>query len=161
MACTKEIKDFNDSDLISALNQIMVSVKIDVDHDIPYLAGYSIDGQTIYIDRGIPLVAMIDGKKCFIFRALIIHEAVEKAVMDRYNMIYMLAHQIALRVEENLITAMGIDWVAYEDFLAPYIKRAEKEKLTNIPADLDLKPYVDEAEITIIKEIMVGANEQK
>ncbi len=35
-----------------ALDAILRRVKkLDRSHDVPYLAGYSVDGQTIYIDR--------------------------------------------------------------------------------------------------------------
>jgi hypothetical protein len=38
-----------------ALDAIMRRVKnFDRKHDIPYLAGYSLDGKTIYIDRHMP-----------------------------------------------------------------------------------------------------------
>ena len=35
--------------------------KLDRSHDIPYLAGYSLDGKTIYIDRHLP--------RSFLYRA--------------------------------------------------------------------------------------------
>ena len=52
--------------------------KIDRDHDIPYIAGYSQNGEKIYIDRHMPKSAMLGGKRVQTDRFLIVHEAIEK-----------------------------------------------------------------------------------
>jgi hypothetical protein len=59
---------------------------IDRDYDLPYLGGYSGNGETIYIDRHLPeeLTYENDGqKKSFDpSRFVTMHERFEKAVMD-------------------------------------------------------------------------------
>src|SRR5229473_7618991 len=46
--------------------------KIDRNHDIPYLAGYSNDGKTIYIDRHMPAVWKYRGREIDTDRYLIL-----------------------------------------------------------------------------------------
>src|SRR5689334_6167000 len=48
--------------------------KIDRKHDIPYLAGYGIDGKTIYIDRHMPQTMRYAGRDLDTDRYLILHE---------------------------------------------------------------------------------------
>ena len=52
--------------------------KLDRDHDIPYLAGYSKNGKTIYIDRHMPKSFSFRRRRIKTDRFLILHEAVEK-----------------------------------------------------------------------------------
>ena len=51
--------------------------QLDRTHDIPYLAGYSQDGKTIYIDRHLPRFFNYDGEKIETDRFLILHEEIE------------------------------------------------------------------------------------
>ena len=52
--------------------------KFDRKHDIPYLAGYSLDGKTIYIDRHMPASFKFKGRTINTDRFLVLHEEVEK-----------------------------------------------------------------------------------
>jgi hypothetical protein len=74
--------------------------KLDRDHDIPYLAGYSVDGAIIYIDRHMPKTFRHKGRDIETDRFLILHEEVEKTMIDRLNLHYLHAHQIATRAEQ-------------------------------------------------------------
>ena len=56
--------------------------KFDRKHDIPYLAGYSLDGKTIYIDRHMPASFKFKGRTINTDRFLVLHEEVEKT-LDR------------------------------------------------------------------------------
>lgn len=47
--------DVDDAVLMDALRALYRRVKVVHDFDIPYIAGYSRDGATIYIDRHMPL----------------------------------------------------------------------------------------------------------
>ena len=47
--------------------------KLDRRHDIPYLAGYSKDGRTIYIDRHMPKSFIYRGRRIDTDRFLILH----------------------------------------------------------------------------------------
>src|SRR6202007_2766169 len=118
--------------------------KLDRDHDIPYLAGYSRDGRTIYIDRHMPTSFQYRDRQIETDRFLILHEEVEKTLIDQLGLHYLHAHQIATRAEEAAVHAAGIAWEAYDAFMQKYVKDIGDERLTKVPADLDTKPYRDE-----------------
>lgn len=136
-----------------ALEEINKFAHVDRTHDIPYLAGYSKDGLTIYIDRHIPEYFLDHGHVTPIDKFLILHEAIEKALIDKLNIHYQHAHQIALRAEESAVRAAGISWTAYNEFTEKYIKAGADEKLTKVPTDLDLKPYIDEHDDDLIQRM--------
>ena len=127
--------------------------KLDRTHDIPYLAGYSVYGQTIYIDRHLPKVMNHGGRKIEVDRYLIMHEEVEKTLIDQLGLHYLHAHQIATRAEEAAVRADGILWRDYDRFMQKYVKHIGDERLQKVPADLDLKPYRDEHDFDLIKRM--------
>lgn len=127
-----------------ALDAILRRVKkLDRSHDIPYLAGYSMDGKTIYIDRHLPFSFKYRGRTIDVDRFLIMHEEVEKTLIDQLGLHYLHAHQIATRAEEAAVRAERIPWHAYDRFMQKYVKTVGDERLKKIPKDLDLKPYRD------------------
>src|SRR5580693_8083353 len=137
-----------------ALDAIVRRVKhLDRDHDIPYLAGYSQDGKTIYIDRHMPKTMKLGGKAIDTDRFLILHEEVEKTLIDQLNLHYLHAHQIATRAEEAAVRAAGISWRDYDRFMQKYVKKMGDERLTKIPDDLDLKPYRDEHDVELLERM--------
>jgi hypothetical protein len=78
-----------------ALDAVMRRVKkFDRQHDIPYLAGYSQDGKTIYIDRHMPAEFKFRGRAVETDRFLVLHEEVEKTLIDRLGLHYLHAHQL-------------------------------------------------------------------
>jgi hypothetical protein len=134
-----------------ALDAILRRVKkLDRTHDIPYLAGYSTDGQTIYIDRHLPRTMAYKGRKIEVDRYLIMHEEVEKTLIDQLGLHYLHAHQIATRAEEAAVRADGILWRDYDRFMQKYVKHIGDERLKKVPEDLDLKPYRDEHDFDLI-----------
>ncbi|MGH8112939.1 MAG: hypothetical protein ACREPL_13640 [Rhodanobacteraceae bacterium] len=127
-----------------ALDAILRRVnKLDRSHDIPYLAGYSVDGKTIYIDRHLPPSFTYRGRTIEVDRFLIMHEEVEKTLIDQLDLHYLHAHQIATRAEEAAVRAEQISWRAYDRFMQKYVKSIGDESLKKVPDDLDLKPYRD------------------
>ncbi|HKV65409.1 MAG TPA: hypothetical protein VJN66_03410 [Rhodanobacteraceae bacterium] len=127
-----------------ALDAILRRVKkLDRSHDIPYLAGYSMDGKTIYIDRHLPFSFKYRGRTIDVDRFLIMHEEVEKTLIDQLDLHYLHAHQIATRAEEAAVRAERISWRAYDQFMQKYVKTVGDERLKKVPKDLDLKPYRD------------------
>jgi hypothetical protein len=137
-----------------ALDAILRRVKkLDRKHDIPYLAGYSVDGQTIYIDRHLPRKMTYKGRKIEVDRYLIMHEEVEKTLIDQLGLHYLHAHQIATRAEEAAVRAEGILWRDYDRFMQKYVKHIGDERLQKVPADLDLKPYRDEHDFDLIQRM--------
>ena len=127
--------------------------KLDRDHDIPYLAGYNVDGTIIYIDRHMPMSFKQKGRTIETDRFLILHEEVEKAMIDQLNLHYLHAHQIATRVEQSAVVACGINWSDYDDFMQTNVKLIGDERLTKIPTDLDLKPYRDEHDTDLLERM--------
>jgi hypothetical protein len=137
-----------------ALDAIVRRVKnLDRNHDIPYLAGYSNDGKTIYIDRHMPRSMKFRGRDVDTDRFLILHEEVEKTLIDQLNLHYLHAHQIAARAEEAAVRAAGIGWREYDRFMQKYVKKIGDERLKKVPPDLDLKPYRDEHDFDLLKRM--------
>jgi hypothetical protein len=124
--------------------------RVDVLHDIPYLAGYSVDGSVIFIDRNIPveLVSLIP--------FLLIHERVEKALIDGTMADYQEAHAVATFVEHIVVSDAGLNPDEYEAVLKPYIRSADHESVTNPPWNLDLTPYEDEHDKKVLRELVNG-----
>jgi hypothetical protein len=138
-----------------ALDAVVRRVKrLDRRHDIPYLAGYSLDGKTIYIDRHMPKSFKFRGREIETDRFLILHEEVEKTLIDQLGLHYLHAHQIATRAEEAAVRAAGVDWRAYDQFMQKYVKRIGDERLNKVPKDLDLKPYRDEHDNDLLRRML-------
>jgi len=138
-----------------ALDAVVRRVKnLDRKHDIPYLAGYSRDGKTIYIDRHMPATFQYAGREVNTDRYLILHEEVEKTLIDQLNLHYLHAHQIATRAEQAAVRAAGIRWRDYDAFMQKYVKHIGDERLTKVPADLDLKPYRDEHDYELVQRML-------
>ena len=128
--------------------------KLDREHDIPYLAGYSQDGKTIYIDRHLPKSFTFRGRTIEVDRFLILHEEVEKTLIDQLGLHYLHAHQIATRAEEAAVNAERITWKAYDRFMQKYVKSIGDERLSKVPADLDLKPYRDYHDYDLMQQML-------
>jgi hypothetical protein len=142
--------------LKSAVDAILASTKLDRSHDVPYLAGYARDGKTIYIDKDLPRSFAAAGKRVAVDRFLILHEAVEKALLDALGLHYQHAHQIALRAEQAAVRAAGVSWRQYDRFMAKYIKEAD-DVIDRLPPDLDIKPYRDERDVRLLRRMRAEA----
>ena len=139
--------------LDKAVNAIVETVNYNHDFDIPYLAGYDTTGKIVYIDSDMPEKEEIKGKEYNFKRFLILHEVVEKALIDQLQLEYVLAHQIALRIEFEAVKAAGLSWPAYNDFTMKYVKEDSFKKIIVCPRDLDLAPYEDEKDYHLIEKI--------
>jgi hypothetical protein len=139
-----------------ALDAVVQRVrKFDRKHDVPYLAGYSEDGKTIYIDRHMPRSFKFRGRVVKTDRFLILHEEVEKTLIDQLGLHYLHAHQIATRAEQAAVRAAGITWRDYDRFMQKYVKRLGDERLTKVPDDLDTRPYRDEHDDDLLRRMLV------
>jgi hypothetical protein len=132
---------------------------IDRNHDIPYLAGYSTDGKRIYIDRHLPRSFLYKGRSIEVDRYLLLHEEVEKTLIDQLGLHYQHAHQIATRAEEAAVRADAVSWRAYDRFMQQYVKEMGDERLTKLPADLDLKPYRDEHDYDLMRRMKAATED--
>jgi hypothetical protein len=135
----------SDDVLLEAVTAILSRPKkIDRTHDIPYLAGYSSDGRTVFIDRHLPVTMRVGHTFQRIVRFLVVHEMVEKSLLDEMRLHYLHAHQIALRAEQAAVRAAGISWSEYDRFMKANEKKIGDERLRRVPPTLDLTPYRDE-----------------
>lgn len=148
--------DINAMILDQTIECIKDQVDVNNDFDLPYVAGYSLDGKKIYLDRHLPETMSTKGKTVELWKYVILHEAVEKSLLMHLSLHYQMAHQIALRAEQNAVENDGIDWESYNKGMQKFIKADSKEKLTRVPKDLDLQPYRDEHD-TILLKYMIKA----
>jgi hypothetical protein len=85
---------------------------------------------------------------------LLVHEILEKALLDELRLYYLHAHQIAVRAERDAVTAAGISWGAYQRFMKKHEKHIEEEKPERVPASLDLTPYRDERDFSLLQRLV-------
>ena len=131
--------------------------KVNRKYEIPYLAGYSEDGKTIYIDKDMPEKFESKGKTFYTDQYLVLHEVVEKSLIDSYGLDYFTAHQIAYRAEMAAVEVDKINWKDYDDFMKKWVKKIDhfdrNSKENSFPYDLDLTPYVDEKDKQLITKL--------
>lgn len=141
--------------LEKSLHAIISKIKINHSYDVPYIAGYSKSGKTIYIDKRLPLYLPQKGKhRIRIDKFLALHEIVEKALIKELGHIhYEYAHEIARLAEQTAVRRSKISVKKYDRFIARYSERIEHEKVLNPPPDLDLKPYRDEKDYDLISHL--------
>jgi hypothetical protein len=102
-------EDIQDRVLLDAVQAIRKRVRvINRDYDIPYIAGYSQDGHTVFIDRHLPRSFRWLMKTVRVEPFLLTHEIVEKALLDELRLHYLHAHQIALRAERDADKVSGV-----------------------------------------------------
>jgi hypothetical protein len=148
-------EDIEDDVLLDVVRAIRRRVRtVSHDFDIPYIAGYSVDGHTIYIDRHLPRSFPWLMKSVRVEPFLLTHEVVEKALLDQLRLHYLHAHQIAVRAERDAVKAAGISWWAYQRFMKSHEKSIEEEKLIRVPAALDLTPYRDEKDFGLLQRLV-------
>lgn len=148
------------------------SEKINTDFEIPFLAGYSKDGRTIYIDKRLPKwFRLKDGRTINIYKYLAWHERFEKLLEDGFVNVserqwkdfqdwlshkkkkpdvskhlegyrYDYAHEMATDKEREMVEADGIDWDEYQNYMLKMVQKLKKFSGRQ-PDDLDLKPEKD------------------
>lgn len=152
---SEEVDDRVLADVVTALYR---RVNISHDYDIPYIAGYSDDAKTVYIDRHLPRTLSWRGRNFRLARFLVTHEVVEKALLDELRLHYLHAHQIALRAERDAVRGAGQAWRAYQRLMKAHEKPIDQEKLTRVPADLDLTPYEDLDDFRTLERLVRAAH---
>ncbi|UCI34370.1 hypothetical protein [Mesorhizobium sp. B4-1-4] len=142
------------ADVVLALQR-----RIEVNHqfDIPYLAGYSKDGRTVYIDRHLPRTMAWQGQSVKLAPFLVTHEIVEKSLLDQLRLHYLHAHQIALRTERDAVRAAGVSWRAYQALMKRNEKSIDEERVRAVPRDLDLTPYRDLEDFPVLDRLVKAA----
>lgn len=129
-------------------------VRIDRTFEIPYLAGYNRTGTVVYIDKMLPRTFPSGNAHYSVDPFLLVHEKTEKALIDALGWTYQEAHKVATLVEHlELYFRVGVQPDTYEDFLRPYVKKALHQRLVNVPPDLDLTPYQDTHDYSVLKKL--------
>lgn len=131
-----------------AIRTLMNRVSLDGTHWVPYLGGYSQDFRqhpTVYLDNRFPDSIPVQGKSLKPYRYILIHECVEKSLMDELGFSYEIAHDFATAAEKSAVEADGFSWAAYTKAITPYIKAVVRQPQDlQAPPDLDLTPYQQE-----------------
>lgn len=133
---------------------------IDVDHDMPDLAGYNVAGTVRYIDKDI-FRALLDPDYATeilgepidtglspedTVDCLMKHEGVEKVILDAANNVdsYEGAHEFATVAENEEVTAKGGTPLRYERGLQKAIAYCAKKPPNSVPKDLACAPFLDD-----------------
>jgi hypothetical protein len=152
-------EDIDDAVLLDVVQAIRRRVRIvSREYDIPYIAGYSVDGHTVFIDRHLPKFFRWLTKTVRVDPFLLTHEIVEKALLDELRLHYLHAHQIAVRAERAAVKAAGVSWWVYQRFMKKYEKPIEAERLVHVPPALDLTPYRDEKDFALLRRLVRKAS---
>src|SRR5436309_412327 len=101
-------EDVDDAVLHDVVRALGRRVEISRAYDVPYIAGYSRDARTIYIDRHLPASFDWRGKSVRLAPFLVTHEIVEESLLDELRLHYLHAHQVAVRIERDAVKAAGI-----------------------------------------------------
>ena len=136
-------------------------IQVVTDLAVPYGGGMSVDNKTIYIDSSIPKrLAGVD-----VLKSIEFHETVEHALMDLLGVPYPEAHELATLVEHHRLVQLGLDAGKYEAALKPYLKDADKQVRSgdrvDVPVDLDLEPYRDSKDLTMVRILTKLQQEQE
>ena len=151
---SEDVDDAVLADVVVALHR---RVEVSREFDIPYIAGYSQDGRTVYIDRHLPRTMQSEARRVRFAPFLITHEVVEKALLDKLGLHYLHAHQIALRAERDAVRAAGLAWQAYQAMMKQNEKPIDEEKVQKVPRDLDLTPYRDLKDFAVLDRLIKAA----
>src|SRR3977135_1065509 len=79
-------EDIDDDVLLDVVKAFRRRVRVNRSYDIPYIAGYSVDGKTIFIDRHLPRTFRWLLKTGRVEHFLLTHEIVEKALLDELRL---------------------------------------------------------------------------
>lgn len=146
MLSRRELNLTNSPELKKAIER---PIKVDRSYDIPYVAGYSEDGKTVYVDRHFnSKMGGVDVEKF-----VVTHEHAEKSAIDLFDLHYKSAHKIATQIEKQRVEEAEIDWKKYEKFVMDQYKEIGHEELKKVPKDLDLTPYSDSKDFKLLKKI--------
>ncbi|WP_202379463.1 hypothetical protein [Mesorhizobium sp. 131-2-5] len=146
-------EDIDEDVLTDAVAALQRRVTVSYVFDIPYIAGYSEDAKTIYIDRHLPRTIPWKGVRVRLAPFLVTHEIVEKALLDELRLHYLHAHQIALRAERDAVKAAGLNWRSYQAVMKAHEKQIDEEVLKRVPRRLDLTPYRDLDDFAVLERL--------
>ena len=134
---------------------VIPQVHINRKYDVPYVAGYSSDGNVVYIDRKLPRKFHTTTEKLvMVDQYLILHEVVEKSLMDRMGCGYNEAHILALGAELAALSRDGVPPDEYYGFIWGWFDETRQiENIHRTPPDLDLSCYREDKQTAIIERL--------
>lgn len=132
--------------------------------DIPYVAGISKDGGTIYFDRRLPKRMQVSGVRFDPREFVAVHELVEYYLIQTgkgYDDGPDSAHYLATHAEHAAVAARGIDTAKYEESFQPIdeacLATAKAGEMTDIPENLARYPYSGDAAKLLDKPVAKAA----
>lgn len=142
----------NDEILTSKAEKALYKIKkVSREFQVPYLAGYSKDRETLYIDCDSARGYESDGRFVETDPFLCVHEFVEDSCMNN-GASYPLGHSMATAAERGCVEDAGLRWDEYCHFMDLEVKNAEgRKEFDNLPPDLDLAPYTQAQDKTDLK----------
>lgn len=149
-------KAISREDVDTAIKALAQRIRLDGSYWIPYLAGYSKDWSKpcVYINAGFPDNLAIGGKAMKPYRYLLIHESIEKCLMDELGLPYAVAHTFATAAERTAVEADGFSWAEYTHALQKPIQSARTDALHRpVPPDLDERPYQQDRDPILTKMV--------
>lgn len=141
-----------DDDFYRRVKTLVDDCKRDRDHTIPWLANRTIDGRTVLIDSAVPEILPVT--KLNTGEMLPYHELAEWLGMNE-GFDYDTAHATRGNpCEKRRVEELGGVWADYQDEMAGYIKQVADEKITNVPADIDKRVFVDDDDRAALEAII-------
>ena len=130
--------------------------RVCTDFQCPYLAGYSEDGETTYIDCRIPKTRTTeDGTVVDNYKYVVKHERKEKEKIDDTGCSYQTGHYGpggGLEAEREAVEADGLDWDEHQKYWKGLMKDL-KEITGPIPPDYDATPIRDSKDWALLKKV--------
>lgn len=144
-----------------APSPLPATTPVDTSHDVTLGGGVAKDNSRIYIDKDIPQfidVPKEDGSgmaRVNAWQDIAFHEEVEKPELDRGTHYFDAHEQNANSSEDGYLRQKyGVTRAAVDKVLKPYLDAAaaKNPETSNIPADLDRKPYEDGGDTHLLPE---------
>ena len=134
----------------AAIAELIVKAKLNDDGwTLPYLAGCSEDMSEWFSDHELPETLKAGGKTFKPRNCLPHHEIPETYCINVLKMIYKDAHGIATFLFEKpyVTEQLDLSWQSYQDAYEPYIHEDEHERVTRVPDNLELAPYLGDKKL--------------
>ena len=131
---------------------------LDTTYEVTYLAGYSKDFKTIYIDKRLkPVLKLKNGTLFNVYMPLVVHECEEKNDEDTRDHNYPYAHEFyGTAAERQYVESKGVNWDEYQNYVLSEVKRLKEiDVKAPLPKDYDDRPERDchdTKELKLIKE---------
>ena len=115
--------------------------RVDFKHEMPLTGGSTVAWGTFFLDPKLKKRFTVGSKANLeLWKPVLRHEVVEKALRIVFGMGYDRAHAFATLAERLVVEGMGIDWPAYKRAMASIVRRDEHERPKSLPAGYDYGP---------------------